>query len=171
MVVQVSKDGHLYILDAANLGGIDGFKVDFTVASGAMAVHSAPGSYKTAMGTYVMLSTDSGAVCPAGSSASGRVVMAVRLAPGNPPVPTVAWCASLATQTTGPIATSTDGQNNVVVWYMSGGTLKGVDGDTGAAVYSSSNTCSGVQQWTAPIAANGKIVVGATGHLCSWSAP
>jgi len=85
-------------------------------------------------------------------------------------VPTVAWCTSVS-QTTGPIATSTDGQNNVVVWFMNGGTLKGVDGDTGNAVYTSSNSCSGVQHWTAPIAANGHIVVGGTGHLCSWSAP
>jgi hypothetical protein len=168
IVAQVSKDGHLYLLDAANLGGQDGFKVDFTLASGAMSVHSAPGSYRTAMGTYIMLSTDSGAQCPGGGG--GGSVMAVRIAPGNPPVPTVAWCASVS-QTTGPIATSTDGQNNVVVWYMNGGTLKGVDGDTGTAVYSSSNSCSGVQHWTAPIAANGHIVVAGTGHLCSWSAP
>ena len=168
IVAQVSKDGHLYLLDATNLGGQDGFKVDFTLASGAMSVHTAPGSYRTAMGTYIMLSTDSGAQCPGGGG--GGSVMAVRLTPGNPPVPTVAWCTSVS-QTTGPIATSTDGQNNVVVWFMNGGTLKGVDGDTGNAVYTSSNSCSGVQHWTAPIAANGHIVVGGTGHLCSWSAP
>jgi hypothetical protein len=97
------------------------------------------------------------------------VVMAVRLSSANPPVPTVAWCAALSSPTTAPIATSTDGTANTVVWYSSGGKLVGVDGDTGARIYTSSNSCSGVQQWTSPIAANGHIVVGGNGHLCSWS--
>jgi len=29
--------------------------------------------------------------------------------------------------------------------------------------------CPGVRQWTSPIAVKGRIVVGADGHLCSWS--
>jgi hypothetical protein len=29
--------------------------------------------------------------------------------------------------------------------------------------------CSGIRQWTTPIAVNGHIVVGGDGHLCSWS--
>jgi hypothetical protein len=169
MVVQISKDGHLYVLDAANLGGSDGFKVDFTIASGAMSIHSAPGSYKTAMGTYIMVSTDSGAQCPAGSG-GGQAVMAVRLSAANPPVPTVAWCSSFSGKVTAPIATTTDGLSNPIVWFMNNGKLTGVDGDTGTVIFSGgSGSCSGVQQWTSPIAANNRIVVGGNGHLCSWS--
>ena len=53
---------------------------------------------------------------------------------------------------------------------MSNGRLMGVDGDTGAAVFTGTATrCSGVRQWTSPIAVKGRIVVGGDGHLCSWS--
>jgi hypothetical protein len=72
---------------------------------------------------------------------------------------------------TGPISTTTDGISDVVIWYMNNGKLNGVDGDTGASLFTSSETCSNVRQWTSPIAVNGRIVVGGDGHLCAWSAP
>jgi hypothetical protein len=53
--------------------------------------------------------------------------------------------------------------------YINIGTLNGVDGDTGAAIYTRSNSCANVEQWTSPIAANGRIIVGGDGNLCSWS--
>ena len=54
---------------------------------------------------------------------------------------------------------------------MSNGKLVGVDGDAGSSVFTSTDTCAGVRQWTSPIAVNGRIVVGADGKLCAWSAP
>src|SRR5689334_8281831 len=39
-VVAISKIGHLYLLDPANLGGMDGHKVDILLASGAMAIRT-----------------------------------------------------------------------------------------------------------------------------------
>jgi hypothetical protein len=167
MVAQLSKDGHLYLLDANSLGGMDGHKVDFTVAASGMSIHTAPASYRTAQGLYVVFSTDGGAMCPGGGG--GHSIVSVRIAAGNPPVPTVAWCGSLSGATTGPIATTTDGQADAIVWYISGGKLIGLDGDTGASIYSSTDTCAGVRQWTSPIAVKGRIVAGADGHLCSWS--
>jgi len=175
IVVAIAKDGHMYLLDAAALRGTataaGGQKVDFMVANGDMAIHTAPASYRTAMGLYVVLSTTTGAVCPSGSGVSGRAVVAVRIAPGNPPVPTIAWCAAMSSPTTGPIATTTDGTANAIVWYMSGGRLMGVDGDTGASVFAgaSSDSCSGIRQWSSPIAVKGRIVAGGDTHLCSWS--
>jgi hypothetical protein len=167
MLAVVSKDGHLYLLDAAALGGKGGQKVDFMVANGTMAIHTAVAAYKTAAGLYVTFGTDSGAACPGGGN---KNIMSVLIAPGSPPKPSVAWCAPLAGAVTGPISTTTDGTNNVIVWYMNNGKLNGVDGDTGAAVFTSTNSCSGVRQWTSPIAVNGRIVVGGDGNLCSWSA-
>jgi len=52
---------------------------------------------------------------------------------------------------------------------MNDGRLVGLNGDTGSPLYTSGNNCSGVQQWTSPIAVKGRIVVGGNGHLCSWS--
>jgi hypothetical protein len=172
IVVAIAKDGHMYLLDAAQLRGTStaagGQKVDFMVATGPMAIHTVPGAYRTAQGLYVMLSTTNGASgCPGGGM--GRQVISVRIAPGNPPVPTVAWCAPMMTVTTGPIATTTDGQSEAIVWFMSAGRLVGVDGDTGAQIVSSMNTCSGVQRWTSPIAVKGRIIAGGDNHLCSWS--
>ena len=162
----VSKDGHLYLLDATKLGGMGGQKVDFMVANGTMAIHTAVAAYKTEAGLYVTFGTNTGAACPGGGSEN---IMSVLIPPGSPPKPSVAWCAPLSGAVTGPISTTTDGTNNVIVWYMNNGKLNGVDGDTGAAVFTSTNSCSGVRQWTSPIAANGRIIVGGDGNLCSWS--
>jgi len=168
IVAQLSKDGHLYLLDAANLGGANGHKVDFTVAGNGMSIHTAPAAYKTAMGTYFVFSTTSNASgCPGG--VSGRAVMSVKLAPGNPPTPTIAWCAPMSSVTTGPISTTTNGTDNAIVWFTSGGVLKGVDGDSGAEIVSNGN-CSNIQRWTSPIAVKGRIVAAGNNHLCSWSA-
>jgi len=171
MLVVISKDGHLYLLDAGHLGGMGGQKVDFMVASGgAMTIHTAPAAYKTSQGLHVVFGTDSGALCPT-PGGSGQAIVSVLIPPGAPPVPKVAWCAPLSGSTTGPISTSTDGTNETVVWYMNSGKLEGVDGDTGAAIFTSAETCAGVRQWTSPIAVNGRVVTTGDGHLCAWSAP
>jgi len=167
LVAQLSKDGHLYLLDAANLGGSNGHKVDFTVAGSGMSIHTAPAAYRTAMGSYFVFSTTSNAnMCP--GNVSGRAVVAVKIGAANPPAPTIAWCAPMASVTTGPIATTTNGTDNAIVWFTSGGALVGVDGDTGTQIVSNGN-CSNVQRWTSPIAVKGRIVAGGNGHLCSWS--
>ena len=51
------------------------------------------------------------------------------------------------------------------------GQLRGVDGDTGAVIYSATNSCAGVAKWTSPIAVKGRIVVAGNGRLCAWGIP
>jgi hypothetical protein len=174
MVAAVSKDGHFYLLDAKNLGGMGGQLADLIVASGGgpMLVHTALATYATAMGTYVVFTTNSNAVCPAGG-ASGKVVMSVLVPAGSPPKPTVAWCVATTNASLGfpaaPAITTTDGTSNAIVWFINGTKLMGVDGDTGATLYAGTDTCSGVHKWTAPIAVNGRIVVAGDSRLCAWS--
>jgi hypothetical protein len=158
----------MYILDAANLGGMGGQKVDFMVSSGAMSIHTTPAAYMTAMGMHLTFSTDSGAMCPAGMP-SGKVVMSVLIPAGAPPAPKVVWCAALGGQVTAPIATTSNGSSDAIVWFMNNNRLMGVDGDTGAVVANPTDTCTGVRKWTSPIAAKGRIIAGADGRLCSWS--
>ena len=43
--------------------------------------------------------------------------------------------------------------------------------NVGSSIFTSTDSCAGVRQWTSPIAVNGRIVVGADGKLCAWSAP
>ncbi len=172
MVAVVSKDGHLFLLDAANFGGSTPL-ADLVVASGgSMIIHTAPAAYETAAGMHLVFTTDSNAVCPAGGP-SGKVVMSVLVPAGSPPVPKTIWCVATSNASLGfpasPMVTTTDGQSNAIVWIINGTKLMGLDGDTGATVYSGTDTCSGVHKWTAPIAVKGRIVVAGDTHLCSWS--
>jgi hypothetical protein len=168
-IAALAKDGQLYLLNASNLGGMGGHVLAFTVANGgAMAIHTSPTAFTTAKGTHFVLATDAGAVCPGGGA--GKAILSVLIQGGSPPTASVEWCAPLTSTTTAPIATTTDGLANAAVWYVNAGKLTAVDGDTGAKLYESADTCAGVRKWTSPIAVKGRIVVGGDGHLCSWSA-
>lgn len=168
VLIAPAKDGHLYLLDSANLGGMDGHLVNFTVSTGAMSIRTVPAAYTTSQGVHVAFVVENGAVgCPAGSP-TGTLIMSVLLPAGSPPAPRVAWCTA-ATGRAAPIATTTDGTANSIVWFISNSRLIGVDGDTGQVVFTGTDTCMNVRQWTSPIAVKGRIVVGGDGHLCSWS--
>jgi hypothetical protein len=167
MVVAIAKDGHFYLLDPARLGGMAGHLVDFSIASANMGIRTVPTAYTSARGVSVALTVATSGVCPNGVSTSA-VVLSVLLNPGSPPRPEIAWCAPI-TGAAAPITTSTDGKSEPVVWYMNGGTLRGVDGDTGQMIYGGTDNCGTIQKWTSPIAVRGHIVVGANGRLCSWS--
>jgi hypothetical protein len=174
LVVAIEKGGKGYLLDAAQLRGTTsgtaagGQKAMFTLAN-ALAIFGAPASYRTAMGTYIVMTANMNAAgCPDGGT--GRQMMAVRITP-SPLSASIAWCASAASATN-PIATTTDGTSNAIVWYTSNNVIKGVDGDTGAAVYTgASGSCSGVQKWTSPIAVKGRIIAAGDGRLCAWGIP
>jgi hypothetical protein len=173
LVVMLSKDGHLFILDAAKLGGMGGNLVDLALTTGDGTIHAVPATYRTHQGHYVVFSVNDGATCPGGNG--GRSMVAVKIEAGAPPAAHVAWCAPLGFPATGAIATTTDGRSEAMVWYVSGGNrLMGIDGDTGATIYDSAvdgSMCSGVRAWTSPIAVKGRIVVAGDGHVCAWSAP
>jgi hypothetical protein len=67
-----------------------------------------------------------------------------------------------------PISTTTDGASNAIVWFVVGPALKAFNGETGASLFTST-PCGNVQKQTAPIAADGHVVVGADGRLCAYS--
>jgi hypothetical protein len=175
MVAAVSKDGHLYLIDSQRFGGMGSQLADLVLATGgAMIIHTTPAAYATAQGMHVVLTVNTGAQCT-GAGANGKAVMSVLIPAGTPPVPRVAWCVPVVNAAlsfpASPMATTTDGTANAIVWYMNGPQLMGVDGDTGATIFagSSAAACAGVHKWTAPIAVKGHIVVAGDNHLCSWS--
>jgi hypothetical protein len=190
MVVTISKDGHFYLLDRAHFGGMAGQLVDFMVAAPVMSIRTAPTAYTTSMGVHVAFNVIGMSVgCPSAanagadaSAASGPMMLSVLVGPGAPATATLAWCAPVAGNGA-PITTTTDGTNESIVWYMNGdgqdmgqsgaqqSTLVGVDGDTGQPVYTGMQACGLIQKWASPIAARGRIIVGATGRLCAYSAP
>ena len=176
LVVAIAKGGSGYLLDASQLrgstnsSGMGGQLATFNLASASngMSIYGAPAAYTTAMGTYVVMSSASAMGCPGGGG-TGRQLMAVKITP-SPLAAAVAWCAPMGSATNA-IATTTDGKSDAVVWFANSGKLVGVDGDTGANLYTSSNSCASVPKWSSPIAVKGRIVVAGNGRLCAWGLP
>ncbi|HVU52162.1 MAG TPA: hypothetical protein VHL80_15800, partial [Polyangia bacterium] len=166
LVAAAAKDGHLYLLDPANLGGMAGHLQDLVVATGGpMLIRSVLAAYTSTTGVHVVLNTVAGASCGGG----GVATVSVGIAPGSPPVAKQAWCFAGGFGQS-PIATSTDGTNETIVWTMNGNKLNAIDGDAGTMLYDGGNAgCSGVRSFTSPIAVKGRIVVGGDNQLCSWS--
>jgi hypothetical protein len=170
-VMSLSKDGHMYLLDGAHLGAMAGQVVDFMVSTG-NSIHTAPTAYTSGQLVHVAFPIESNPLCPTGSAAGTRVVMSVAIPAGAPPKPQIVWCAPIGggAGPPAPISTTTDGKSQALVWFMNGDQLNAVDGDTGAVIFGGgAGSCAGVRQWTSPIAVKGRVVVGADGHLCSWS--
>jgi hypothetical protein len=140
---------------------MDGHVAKLSIAK---SILTAPGAYTSKTGVHVVLQAN-GARCPAGI---GDSILSIPIPAGAPPVPTVAWCAPIGSHTQ-PIATTSDGKNDAIVWFMDGQNLVGVDGDTGTNVTTATGVCAAVRQWTSPIAVKGRIIVGADNRLCSWS--
>jgi outer membrane protein assembly factor BamB len=172
VLATVSKAGHFYLLDPANLGGMDGHLVDLPITSATGSVFGVPATFHSSTGVHVVLTTSGNAICP--GNPGGRALMSILLSPGSPPKPTVEWCASAAGTTSAPMITTTDGSANAIVWYMRASSLlEGLDANTGALVYngSNANTYCAARQWTAPIAVKNRIIVGADGGMCGWTMP
>jgi hypothetical protein len=165
VIAAATKNGHFYLLNAASFGGMDKQLVDLVIApTNKVSIWAALAAYTSTTGLHVVLNAgNTASFCPACTKATGTI--SVLVTPGTPPSAKVAWCAGGGSAS--PIATSTDGKNETVVWFYDGG-LVGVDGDTGASIYSG-GSCPGVRQWSSPIAVKGRIIVGGDSGLCSWS--
>jgi hypothetical protein len=174
IVFALSKDGQYYFLDPANLGGMGGQLFTGQIALGPFSIKTVPAAYTSSSGLHVVMSIRGQGGCPVPRFV-GPSVLSMVIAPGVPPrLGSVPWCSPIAGAITGPIATTTDGTANAVVWYMSDGKLLARDGDTGQAIFDGgtdggNDACSGVHDYTSPIAVKGRIIVGGDGHLCSWS--
>jgi hypothetical protein len=172
MVVAPAKPGHLYLLDGANLGGMGGQVQDVTVANtGAESVYTAPTVYKSPSGLRIAITTTIGSNCP--GMAKDSQIVGLKLNTGaNPIAATIDWCATTngddEIRRRSPASTTTDGTANPIVWFMNGANINAFDGETGALLFNGGQ-CAGVHRHTSPIVANGRVIVGGDGHLCSWS--
>jgi hypothetical protein len=161
LVAAGGKDGNLYLLDRANLGGIGGQLL--TVQVSLSQIKGAPAWYTTAQGTYVALHIENGtgSNCP-NNQQGNMVVMKITQ---SPLAATTAWC-STQSGLSSPMVTTTDGMSEPIVWNANNA-LYGWDGDTGSVIVDGTNTgmSSSVQGWNTPIDAQGKIAVGVNGQL------
>jgi outer membrane protein assembly factor BamB len=164
LVAALSKNGHLYLLDSKNLGGMNGHVVDLAFGNG---IFTAPAVYTTERGVHLTFYAGASSLCPGGQA--GEVIISMLIPAAAPPTPSVAWCTDVAGRFS-PIVTTTDGKSEAIIWFASGGnTLMAVDGETGLLLYTSTESCPAMRQYASPIAVKGRIVVSADNGLCSWS--
>jgi hypothetical protein len=172
LVIAMGKSGVIHLLDLANLGGIG--KGNGTTGEGVYSNQAGSGpfrgsaaAYTTSKGTYVVAHTDGGGTkCPSGT---GGDLVAVQIAASSPPTFTTAWCASTGSNGS-PIVTTTDSSgSNPIVWIVGGGGLLAFDGETGASIFSGGGIgLDGSNQWTTPIEANGRIIVGSSDKIYAF---
>src|SRR5437588_1277356 len=163
LVLALGKDSNAYLLNRSNLGGITTAVAQANVGGtnrGTSAV-----TYHTSQGTYFGFHNDAGAV------------RAYRITATNPPTITFAWSMSQNGRGS-PWVTTTDGTNNMIVWYAatSGGDqrLHAYDGATGAVIYTGGGTnelMSGTRQWNTGIVARGRIYFGADNRVYAFRPP
>jgi PQQ enzyme repeat len=176
IIVAPAKPGIVYVLDAAKLGGNNGSLSSRAVAARDMeSVYTAPTGYQVGTGVNVAISTGVGSQC--GGNTTGGAVMGLTVQPGNgtvQPALLYKWCANISSNRHSPVSTNSNGAGaDPIVWFLNGASLNAYNGDTGAVVYPPAGVtaavCDGVQQFTALIVADGHVVAGGNGHLCSFS--
>ena len=162
LIVALGKDGHAYLLDRSNLGGITDPVASAQVSDSGVDILNAAATYRTNQGTYVAF------------RGSGHSLSTFGITAANPPAIISRWsvpgnaCGS-------PFATSTDGISNMIVWVVGAGGdqhLHGYDGDTGAVIYAGSDPIAGTHSYnTTGIVARGRIYVGTDGKVYAFVVP
>jgi outer membrane protein assembly factor BamB len=160
LAVAMGKTGVVHLLDRSNLGGIgtgNGTSGE-GLASALVTTNeiiNAGTVYSTPSGTYAAL-RGHGVGC-----APNATLAAVRLGVADPPSVTPVWCA--ATDSWGsPIASTTDGHSESVVWTVGAdgdGSVHAVDGETGAILFGGGGTYfPPVARYQSPILVKGRAI-------------
>jgi len=168
LAVLIGKQKNAYLVDTANLGGIntpdmplaelDGIATDD--ASGGMATYQAPS------GRYVVYN----APCP-----NGNGLGVLKVNPGSPPTLTQPFAcldqgASGVDQGGSPVVTTPDGTSDFVIWGTGAGgdgQLHAFDGETGAPIVSSQGAQGGIH-WVAPLVAKGSVYLPGNGTVYAF---
>jgi hypothetical protein len=172
LIVSFGKNGHVYLLDRDNMGGLAVAPLADLQAS-QVEIINASATYRTKQGTYVVFRGRGVTGCP--GLTGGSSLVSVRIVPGAPPTMQLAWCAGSA-QSGSPIATTTDGTSEPIVWAVgaeSDQRLHGYDGDTGAVIFNGGgafDAMASTSRFITPIVAKGRIFVAADGRLYAFAA-
>jgi hypothetical protein len=173
LVVALSKDLKMYLVNRDNLGGISAPIAESVVASS--TIIQAAVTYRTNQSTYVALRANND---------GNTVLSALRITATNPPTIASGWNVDRSAGGCGsPFVTSTDGTNNMIAWivgtedHLTAGDqrLHGYDGDTGVLVYDGggpNELLAGTHYYsTTGIVARGRIYIGADNKVYAFFPP
>ena len=169
LLLALGKDGHAYLLDRANLGGIGQSLVNEAVST--QSIRTAPAAYRVADGAFVAFQ-GRGARCPAGRPAGD--LTALKITARDRPALVTAWCAAVRGGGS-PIVTTTDGHSDPIVWMVGAegdNRLHAIDGATGEALSpggGASEALEGLRHFQTLIATDGRIYVGADGRIYAFA--
>jgi outer membrane protein assembly factor BamB len=184
VVVAFGKNGLVYVLGRTNLGGVgkgNGLYQEGIASAPVAESHiiNSAAAYTSPAGTFVIFHVydgRSGLLCPGGQSGD---LVGLKIG-GEAPIE-VAWCRDNGGEGS-PMITTTDGQNEGIVWTAGGESpshpgsqrLHAWDAETGQLIYSGGgpdDLMVGVRRFATPIAAHGRILVGADDRLYAFSLP
>ena len=165
LMLALGKDRKAYLLDRSNLGGIGGQLAADTVAK--LRIITSPAEYPVGDDVFVAFQ-GTGAHCP--ESGAGHELTVLKIAKGMRPTMATGWCGALSGRGS-PIATTTDGHSNPIVWVLGAegdNRLHAFRGDTGEPIFSS-EPLSGLRHFQTLIATGDHLYVGADERIYSFS--
>lgn len=155
-VLALGKDGHAYLADGADLGGVSAGLADLQVSY--TVILTDPAVYRTASDTRVAFTNFNGAL----SKCRGNNVTMLKVtsAAANPLA--VLWCAGFS-GSGAPILTTTNGTLNPIIWVLGAegdNQLHGFNANTGKVVFDGGGiTLNGLHHFQTLIAANHHLYV------------
>ncbi len=167
-VLALGKDGHAYLLDRDDLGGIGGSLINEAVSP--RPIRTAPAAYPVGDAVYVAFQ-GMGSRCPAGQ---GGGLTVLKITGGERPALTTAWCAALRGAGS-PIVTTTDGHSDPIVWVLGAegdNRLHAFKGDTGEPLLAgggSNQAMAGLHHFQTLIATDQRLYVGADDRIYAFA--
>lgn len=165
LILALGKDGHAYLLDRNNLGGIGGSLADHAVTT--RPIRTAPAAYPTADGVFVAFQ-GTGADCPTRRPDNALTVLKLRA--GTPLGMRTAWCGAFRGAGS-PIVTTTDGRANAIVWVVGAegdNELHGFRGDTGEPLVAG-GAMAGLHRFQTLLATEDRLYVAADGRIYGFA--
>lgn len=168
-VLALGKDGHAYLLDRNNLGGIGGSIVEQVVSPD--PIRTAPATYPATDGVFVAFQ-GRGSNCPTHNNANALTVLKIR--GGERPGIATSWCGVFRGAGS-PIVTTTDGRANPIVWVLGAegdSRLHGFRGDTGEPLFEGgirSEVLFGLRHFQSLLATEDRIYAAADGRVYAFS--